>query len=44
VSQRVAGPALLALNGKILEIDALVDPERLEQLDVSIPPIADKHL
>ena len=35
--------AFTVTNGKIAQIDALLDPERLEQLDLSIPPIADKH-
>jgi hypothetical protein len=30
-------------NERIVQIDALLDPERLAQLDLSIPPIADKH-
>jgi RNA polymerase sigma-70 factor (ECF subfamily) len=34
--------AFTVTNGKIVQIDALLDPERLEQLDLSIPPIADK--
>ncbi len=32
--------AFTVANGKIAQIDALLDPERLEQLDFSIPPIA----
>ena len=35
--------AFTVTNGKIAQIDALLDPERLKQLDLSIPPIADKH-
>ncbi|HEX4033736.1 MAG TPA: sigma-70 family RNA polymerase sigma factor [Solirubrobacteraceae bacterium] len=35
--------AFTVTNGKIAQIDALLDPTRLEQLDLSIPPIADKH-
>jgi RNA polymerase sigma-70 factor (ECF subfamily) len=35
--------AFTVTNGKIIEIDALLDPERLEQLDLTIPPIADTH-
>jgi RNA polymerase sigma factor (sigma-70 family) len=35
--------AFTVTNGKIVQIDALLDPERLQQLDLSIPPIADKH-
>ena len=35
--------AFTVTNGKIAQIDALLDPERLEQLDLSIPPIADEH-
>ncbi len=30
-------------NGRIAQIDVLLDPERLEQLDLSIPPIANQH-
>ncbi len=30
-------------NGRIAQIDVLLDPERLERLDVSIPPTADQH-
>jgi len=32
--------AFAVTKGKIVRIDALLDPERLEQLDVSVPPIA----
>ena len=32
--------AFTVTNGKIAQIDALLDPERLEQLDLSIPPTA----
>ena len=32
--------AFTVTNGKIAQIDALLDPERLEQLDLSIPPAA----
>ena len=32
--------AFTVTNGKIVQIDALLDPERLEQLDPRIPPIA----
>lgn len=36
--------AFTVTNGRIVQIDALLDPERLEQLDLRIPPIADnKH-
>ena len=35
--------AFTVTNGKIAQIDALLDPDRLEQLNLSIPPIADKH-
>ncbi len=35
--------AFTVTNGKIVKIDVLLDPERLEQLDLSIPPIPDKH-
>ena len=34
--------AFTVTNGKIVQIDALLDPERLEQLDLEIAPIADK--
>jgi ketosteroid isomerase-like protein len=34
--------AFTVTNGKIAQIDALLDPERLGQLDLSIPPIADE--
>ena len=30
-------------NGKIAQIDVLLDPERLDQLDLTIPPTAGKH-
>jgi RNA polymerase sigma-70 factor (ECF subfamily) len=35
--------AFTVTNGRIVQIDALLDPERLEQLDLRIPPIADKN-
>ena len=35
--------AFTVTNGKIVRIDALLDPERLEQLDLNILPIADQH-
>ncbi|MBV9007335.1 MAG: RNA polymerase subunit sigma-70, partial [Solirubrobacterales bacterium] len=35
--------AFTVTNGKILQIDALLDPERLEHLDLRIPAIADEH-
>jgi len=35
--------AFTITNGKIAQIDALLDPERLDQLAPSIPPIADEH-
>jgi RNA polymerase sigma-70 factor, ECF subfamily len=35
--------AFTVANGKIIRIDALLDPERLRQLDLDIPPIADTH-
>jgi RNA polymerase sigma factor (sigma-70 family) len=35
--------AFTVTNGKIIQIDALLDPERLAQLDLSLPPIADEH-
>jgi RNA polymerase sigma-70 factor (ECF subfamily) len=34
--------AFTVTNGKIVQIDALLDPERLERLDLSIPSGADK--
>ena len=30
-------------NGRIAQIDVLLDPERLEQLDLNIPPTANQH-
>jgi len=33
--------AFTVTNEKIIQIDALLDPERLKRLDLSIPPIAD---
>ncbi len=35
--------AFTVTNGKIIQIDALLDPERLKRLDLRIPPIADTH-
>jgi RNA polymerase sigma-70 factor, ECF subfamily len=35
--------AFTVTNGKITQIDALLDPERLARLDLSIPPIADER-
>lgn len=35
--------AFTVTNEKIVQIDALLDPERLAQLDLSFPPIADEH-
>ena len=35
--------AFTVSNAKIVQIDALLDPERLEQLDLSVPPTADPH-
>jgi RNA polymerase sigma-70 factor (ECF subfamily) len=35
--------AFTVTNGRIVQIDALLDPERLKQLDISIPPMAAKH-
>jgi hypothetical protein len=35
--------AFTVTNGKITQIDALLDPERLARLELSIPPIADKR-
>lgn len=35
--------AFTVANGTIVQIDALLDPERLGQLDLSLPPIADEH-
>ncbi|MHB8531453.1 MAG: sigma-70 family RNA polymerase sigma factor [Solirubrobacteraceae bacterium] len=34
--------AFTVTNGKIIQIDALLDPERLARLDLSLPPIADE--
>jgi RNA polymerase sigma-70 factor (ECF subfamily) len=34
--------AFTVTNGKIVQIDALLDPERLERLDLSIPSGANK--
>ena len=33
--------AFTVTDGKITQIDALVDPERLAQLDLAAPPIED---
>jgi RNA polymerase sigma-70 factor (ECF subfamily) len=35
--------AFTVTNGRITQIDALIAPERLARLDLSIPPIADKR-
>ena len=35
--------AFTVTNGKIVQIDALLDPERLAQLDLSFLPIVDEH-
>lgn len=35
--------AFTVANGKIVEIDVLLDPERLQQLDLNVPPIAGQH-
>jgi RNA polymerase sigma factor (sigma-70 family) len=35
--------AFTVTNGRIVQIDALLDPERLEQLDLNIPQITYKH-
>ena len=35
--------AFTVTNGKIAQIDVLLDPERLEQLDLSIPPTGRKQ-
>jgi RNA polymerase sigma-70 factor (ECF subfamily) len=35
--------AFTVTKGKIVQIDALLDPERLAQLDLGFPPIADEH-
>jgi hypothetical protein len=35
--------AFTVTNGKIVRIDALLDPDRLPRLDLSFPPIADEH-
>jgi len=36
--------AFTVANGRIVQIDGLLDPERLEQLHLSIPPVADKRV
>jgi hypothetical protein len=33
--------AFTVTNGRIIHIDALLDPERLARLDLSIPPTPD---
>ncbi len=35
--------AFTVTKGRIAQIDVLLDPQRLEQLDLSIPPIADQR-
>jgi len=35
--------AFTVTNGKIVQIDALLDPERLARLDLGFPPIAGEH-
>ncbi len=35
--------AFTVTNGKIAQIDVLLEPERLERLDLTIPPTAGKH-
>jgi ketosteroid isomerase-like protein len=35
--------AFTVTNGKIVQIDALLDPERLAQLDPGLPPIPDQR-
>ena len=35
--------AFTVTNEKIAQIDVLLDPERLEELELSVPPTADKH-
>ena len=35
--------AFTVANGKIAQIDVLLDPQRLEQLDLSIPPTSGNH-
>ncbi len=35
--------AFTVTNGKIVQIDSLLDPERLAQLELHIPPITDEH-
>jgi ketosteroid isomerase-like protein len=35
--------AFTVTNGKIAQIDVLLDPQRLEQLDLDIPPTAGTH-
>jgi hypothetical protein len=34
--------AFTVTDGKITAIDTLIDPERLKQLDLAIPPSGDK--
>ena len=35
--------AFTVTNEKIAQIDVLLDPERLEELDLNIPPTAGNH-
>jgi RNA polymerase sigma-70 factor (ECF subfamily) len=35
--------AFTVTNGKIVQIDALLDPERLAQLHLTFPPITGEH-
>jgi RNA polymerase sigma-70 factor (ECF subfamily) len=35
--------AFTVTNGKIVQIDALLDPERLQRLDLRIPSDADEE-
>jgi RNA polymerase sigma-70 factor (ECF subfamily) len=35
--------AFTVANGRIVQIDALLDPERLARLDLGVPPIAGQH-
>jgi hypothetical protein len=35
--------AFTVTNGAIVQIDALVDPNRLAQLDLSLPPTAGEY-
>jgi hypothetical protein len=35
--------AFTVTNGRITQIDALADPERLEQLNLAIPPSGERR-